>query len=64
MPDKTDVNKKWLNSNEARKKLKVSACNLSHLREAGKLEFKKEGNAYFYSKIDIRTQLNGEDAKR
>ena len=44
----TTEKRKWLNSKEARKKLKVKSCDLMHLREEGKLEFKKEGNAFFY----------------
>jgi hypothetical protein len=42
--DKTE----WLSSKEAQKKLKIKSCDLMHLREAGKLKFKKVGNAYFY----------------
>ena len=46
-------NSKWLKSKEARKELHVSACDLSHLRNDGKIEFKKEGNAFLYSGSDI-----------
>jgi len=38
----------WLSSKEIRTHLKISSCDLMHLREKGKLEFKKVGNAYFY----------------
>jgi hypothetical protein len=38
----------WLTSKEAKKVLKVSSCELMHLRVAGKLPYKKQGNAYFY----------------
>lgn len=38
----------WLSSTEAKKVLKVSSCELMHLRVSGKLPFKKQGNAYFY----------------
>ena len=38
----------WVRSKEAMKLLKVSSCGLCHLREQGKIEFKKQGNAYFY----------------
>ena len=38
----------WLSSKEIRTHLKISGCELMHLREKGKLEFKKIGNAYFY----------------
>lgn len=39
---------KWLRSDEARKALRVSTCELAHLREAGKVEFRKIGRAYEY----------------
>lgn len=38
----------WLTSKEAMKHLKVSACELMHRRERGKLKFEKRGRAYFY----------------
>lgn len=38
----------WLSSKEAASRLRVSDCELSHLRNAGKLKFKKRGNAFFY----------------
>jgi hypothetical protein len=44
----------WLNSKQARKELKVSACDLSHIREAGKLRYRKDGNAYGYLKEDVQ----------
>lgn len=37
----------WLRSEEIRKRLKTT-CELAHLRDAGKLPFKKQGNAYLY----------------
>jgi hypothetical protein len=43
----------WLDSKAARKALGISACGLSHLREAGKLVFQKRGNAYLYRKAEI-----------
>ena len=39
---------KYLNSKETRKKLKISSCELMHIREEGKIEFIKKGNAYYY----------------
>ncbi|CAN0518262.1 unnamed protein product, partial [Laminaria digitata] len=39
---------KYLTSKEMKKEVKVSACNLMHMREAGKLKFIKKGNAYYY----------------
>lgn len=38
----------WLTSKETQKVLKISGCELMHLRESGKLKFKKQGNAYYY----------------
>lgn len=40
--------KQYLSSKEKREQLKVSGCELMHLREAGKLKFIKKGNAYLY----------------
>ncbi|WP_179955074.1 hypothetical protein [Maribacter luteus] len=45
--------KKWLTSKEAKSFAKIKGCDLMHHREAGKLEFKKEGNSFFYSKDSI-----------
>ena len=47
-------NQTWLNSREACKALKISACDLSHLREAGKLRFQKKGNAFLYAGNDVK----------
>jgi len=44
----TKVNITWLTTKEAQKQLKISGCQLMHLRESGKLTFKKQGNAYYY----------------
>jgi hypothetical protein len=38
----------WHTSNETQKLLKISGCELMHLRVSGKLKFKKQGNAYYY----------------
>ena len=35
------VPERWLRSNEARKQLKLSTCDLAHAHEAGEIEFKK-----------------------
>ena len=42
----------WLRSDAARKVLQVSTCDLAHLRQEGKIAFRKEGNAYLYSARD------------
>ncbi len=39
---------RWVRSDEARKLLKLSTCDLAHAREAGRIPFKKSGNAYLY----------------
>lgn len=45
------INKeKYLSSKETMKVLKISSCDLMHLRTSGKLKFIKKGNAYFYEK--------------
>ena len=53
MPKETDQNSEWLSSVEARKKLRISSCELMHVRVAGQLQFKKQGNAYIYAARDL-----------
>jgi hypothetical protein len=43
-----DLNPTWLTSKETQKLLNISGCELMHLRESGKLVFKKQGNAFLY----------------
>ena len=50
--DKTK--KDWLDSKETRQLLGISSCELSHVREDGKLHYRKEGNAYRYLGCDVR----------
>ena len=45
----------WLRSNEVRRALKLSTCDLAHLREAGNIESKKVGNSYLY-KLPLRIE--------
>jgi hypothetical protein len=58
----------WLTSAEARKAMRISTCELSHLRVDGELRFRKQGNAYLYSRADVirhaSGQLDADDAKR
>jgi len=54
-----DKNKEVLKSKEVQKVLKVRACDLMHLREAGKIRFEKKGNAFLYNKEDV-DNLNNE----
>lgn len=46
----------WLKSREVMKTLKIRACDLMHLREAGKLKFTKQGNAFLYSSQSVLKQ--------
>jgi hypothetical protein len=39
----------WLKSKEVIKTLKIRACDIMHMRKAGKIKFKKQGNAFLYS---------------
>lgn len=41
-------NRVWLRSEEVRRLLRISTCQLAHLRQEGKLEYTKVGNAYLY----------------
>ena len=43
-----DIPARWVRSDEARKQLKLSTCNLAHARESGEIEFKRVGNAFLY----------------
>ena len=45
----------WLRSNEVRKALKLSTCDLAHMRDAGKIVSKKVGNALLY-KLPLRIE--------
>lgn len=44
---------KYLTSKEAKKELKVQDCDLAHIRNSGKLEFVKKGNAFLYTKKSV-----------
>jgi hypothetical protein len=46
----------WLKSKEVMKTLKIRACDVMHLREAGKLKFTKQGNAFLYSAESVLKQ--------
>ncbi len=51
---KDSNNEKWLSSKEAMSEGEIQACDLMHFRTAGKLQFEKKGNAFFYKKSDIK----------
>lgn len=61
MADKSQESQ-WLTSAEARKFMSISTCDLAHLRDAGKLRFKKKGNAYLYHLVDCRRHAGESDA--
>jgi hypothetical protein len=42
-----------LTSKEVEKELKISSCDLAHLRVAGKLDFTKRGNTFLYMKRSV-----------
>lgn len=58
--DKKSKGRTWLNSEEARRELKISSCDLSHIRESGKLRFRKEGGAFLYLKKDVAKYRKGQ----
>jgi hypothetical protein len=47
----------WLKSKEVMKALKIRACDVMHLREAGKLKFTKQGNAFLYSAESVTKNI-------
>jgi hypothetical protein len=46
----------WLKSKEVMKTLKIRACEVMHLREAGQLKFTKQRNAFLYSAESVLKQ--------
>lgn len=52
----------WLTSEQVRKRLKISTCDLAHLRQAGRLRFRKKGNAYLYCPDDCAKFNKGTEA--
>jgi len=54
---KTNENEsEWMRSMEVQKALKIDGCHLMHLRIEGKLRFKKERNAFLYSREDMERE--------
>jgi len=43
-----NIKYEWLTSAEVQKKMKISGCELMHLRTSGALEYKKKGNSFLY----------------
>jgi len=52
MKDKNN-SKKWLTSKEAIAAAKIKSCDLMHYRQAGKLNFIKQGNSFLYDKESV-----------
>jgi hypothetical protein len=60
--DESQTSGSWLRGDEVRKILRISTCDLAHLREAGKIPFKKHGRAWLYwMGNENRTAGAGED---
>lgn len=49
----------WVTSKQAREQIRISSCELMHLRESGKLRFRKQGNAFFYQRSDVQRAADG-----
>ena len=58
---KEDHEDGWLKSKEVEQELQISSCDLMHLRTAGKLQFQKKGNAFFYNPEDVNEAKKGAD---
>ncbi|MEQ8584071.1 MAG: hypothetical protein RIC30_15145 [Marinoscillum sp.] len=52
-----DDQKPSLKSKEVQKALKISSCDLMHMRMAGKLRYTKKGNAYLYDAGDVFSEF-------
>ena len=48
-----DADKDWLTSAEVRKSLRLSTCDLAHLRAEGAIRAERRGNAYYYAAEDV-----------
>ncbi|MDF1845504.1 MAG: hypothetical protein P1U77_29190 [Rubripirellula sp.] len=48
VPRISETSKRWLQSEEVCRILRISACELSHQRRAGRITYKKQGNTFFY----------------
>ena len=60
--DAHDEVNEWLRSAEVRRRLRLTTCQLAHLRTSGEIGFRKSGNAYLYSVLDCERIATG--AKR
>jgi DNA phosphorothioation-associated putative methyltransferase len=46
--ESSEDGERWVRSDEARRVLKLSTCDLAHARESGEIRFKKVGNTFLY----------------
>ena len=52
-----EVTSDWISSVSARRRFRVSGCELMHLREAGAVRSMTAGRSYLYSREDLATKL-------
>ncbi len=64
MKRKQSKRQKWLRGGEAKEVMRVSDCELAHLRQAGKLRFKKQGNAFLYLAADCEKQRSDREHRK
>jgi hypothetical protein len=48
-----EIKEDYMPTKEVKSKLKVQACDVMHLREAGQMQFTKKGNAFWYLRSDV-----------
>ena len=48
-----ELQEKYMSTKQVKCALKVSGCDVMHLREAGKVKFIKKGNAFLYLRSDV-----------
>ena len=53
MGNRSEQISNWLKSKDVERELKISSCDLMHLRIEGSLSFIKNGNSFLYSNIDV-----------
>lgn len=58
----TGLEKEYMPTKEVKATLKISGCDVMHLRESGQIEFVKQGNAFLYLRADVE-RLEKEMAK-
>jgi phage terminase large subunit len=51
--DSSEKDENWISSKDVLKVAEIKSCDLMHYRIQGKLEFKKRGNAFLYSKDSV-----------